>query len=248
MVKLMCLYRAADESQKENLLAVLDEWISTEGVNSSEISQVVAASVYIAANQLDKAWRWVTTLPITTETNLEKLALQVHILLLRKRSDLAIKIVQRMRALDDDEVLTSLAHAWVLESSLIPASLHEALSLYTEVSQRCGPSAYILNQIGATYASLGSHKNAFQALKKARDMSKAASPLSMCSSEILRNTMSVMFHRPGSLVPENEAILAKIQAELELSEKTVAVPSSDCFAVEMQKLGDSFDSAAANYA
>lgn len=99
---------------------------------------------------------------LLTRQGVELRSIMVEGLLRMYRVDLADKILNDMRALDDDAVLTILAGVSVALATGSPDRIAEAKSLVQDLSARCGQSISLLNIAGVAALLSGQQSDAEQ--------------------------------------------------------------------------------------
>jgi len=236
-IKLYVMYKIhrGTPQHRQTVLDTLAAWLKDPDFAADITLQITAANIYFLDGNYKEALQIAST---NANDNLEKLALQVQILLAMNRPDLAEKAARTMADLDDDDALAQLASAWVLLAKHTPAALNEAFNTLTEVTEKYGLSAPVLSLLAVSLLLQHKARDAFQHLRQARELARAAGQ--PASVETLVNSAVCMFHR-GSATPAADDVLAKVLGELR-----AAHPQSE-FLQREAALAEQFDRCAAQY-
>ncbi|PNH09840.1 Coatomer subunit epsilon-1, partial [Tetrabaena socialis] len=128
-VKLLAQYLSAKKA-KEDVLAVLLDWLSDSACNRNTTVLLVAGMIYAHEGNYPEALKC-----CHGNNSLEMQALCVQVYLKMDRSDKAEQQAKGMSAIDDDATLTQLASAWVGQA-LGGAKVQEAAYVYQELGEK----------------------------------------------------------------------------------------------------------------
>jgi len=202
-VKLLGTYRTANEDTKELVFETLNEWLSYPMIHEDQTLQTIAATIFVEEGNYKKALK----LLVSPGENLEKMTIEVQLYLKMDRVDLAAKVIKTMADVDDDDPLTQLSTAWVYIAQR-GDKISEAFYILQELIEKFGQSVSVLNSLAVCQLHLKNFSQAFQFLKKARNIrvekSRKAHP------DTLVNTIVCLQH-----MRKPAEIIAKITAELE---------------------------------
>eukprot|EP00808_Paulinella_micropora_P027237 g53258.t1 len=199
----LAAYRTAAEDLKEVVLDKLKDWLSSDITKSDPTLQLVAAQIYFEQEDYKSALKLV----FNAGENLEKLAMQVCIFLKIHRLDMADKAVEKMKNIDDDDPLTSLAASWVA-CAQGGEKATEATFALQELIEKFGASVKVLNLLAACQMRLQNWAEASKYLKEARDVCSQAGKT--FSAETYLNSIVNL-----QQTNKSQEMIAKIRGDLE---------------------------------
>lgn len=126
-------------STVNNLLQEANTAITATGNSSLNTLSIIAAILHMHDDNVKEAMKCVHK-----AANLEQHALLVQLYIRIERSDLALKQVKTMKSIDEDNVLTMLASAWV-NLATGGSKIQEAAYTYDELIDKYGGTCLLLN-------------------------------------------------------------------------------------------------------
>jgi len=165
-LKMYASFRMASDENKDLILEKLKdtkEWNSESTTTAS--LQLILSIIHFESKNYKEALRFIHK----NHENLELLAMTVQIYLKIDRVDLAEKQVKAMQDVDDDDVLTTLASAWV-SAARGGDKVQEGFHSLEELVEKFGPSVVLLNTMAACEIALKNYNGAFGHLKQAREL------------------------------------------------------------------------------
>lgn len=226
-VKFLATYRQAEGDNKD---LVINEWLQDDILKDDKTLQLIAAQMYFEDGNYKDAMKLLSS----PGEDLEKLALQVQILLKMDRLDLAGKIVKSMQDVDDDDPLTQLAQAWLYVCQG-GDKVTEASFLLQGLMDIFGQSIPVLVTLAVCQLHMGNASDAFSHLKAARNLALAAN--NKATAETLVNSMVCMAQMGKA------EIIPKMLGELEALESS----SSKTYLSKQASMEDMFDKYAKHY-
>mmetsp|Transcript_65408 Transcript_65408/g.206700 ORF Transcript_65408/g.206700 Transcript_65408/m.206700 type:complete len:289 (+) Transcript_65408:146-1012(+) len=184
-VKLLAQFMSND-SAKDGVLATLDEWLEDPACNSNPTVLIMAATMYMGAENFEKALKC-----CQSHATLEMLAMEVQICLKMNRPDVAEKQLKIMSAMDDDATLTQLATAWV-GIGLGGAKVQEAAYIFQELGDKYNWTVKLLNGSACCNMKMGRPEEAerelLDALTKDGKDSNTLANLVVCALALGKST------------------------------------------------------------
>jgi len=160
-LKTLAQYLSAPPSKRDSLITELDGEMSGNVDVTNHVLLLVAATIYLHADQPESALR-----VLHPSDHLECLALRLQCLLHINRPDLARKELKVMQDKDEDATVTQLAQAWT-NLAVGGEKIQEAYYIYQEMIDKLGSTALLLNGQAVTFLAQGKYAEAETALGEA---------------------------------------------------------------------------------
>merc|ERR1712176_204324 len=154
-----CLAEYLSSRKADGPLKTLDSQLQSLAPENW-VSPVMSAAIYLQEGRMEDALR---TLQMTD--HIEGLAMQVQILIMMERVDLAKKLITKM---DEDATVTQLATAWT-NIGLGGEKAQEAYYIFQELMDKTQPSPNLLNGAAAAHIAQGKWDEADGAVKEAAE-------------------------------------------------------------------------------
>lgn len=160
-IRLLAAYLDGSRETKDVVVLQLKEWLSSPQTAGSWHVLLVAGTIYMHEDDHKEALRL-----MHQNTQLDVMALVVHIYLAMYRPDLARKQVAAMQEQDDDATLTKLAGAWVSLSE--EGDKHQdALYEFQELGEKYTMTTMLLNALALCNLHMGKFEEAERVLNEA---------------------------------------------------------------------------------
>jgi len=185
-VKLLASYlKHSEEGNATGTAAALStlKGMLSDGVAATNsVLQLMAALIYLNNGQPEESMRCVYQ-----SSNLEGLAMLIHIYLSISRVDQAEKELRNMHKIDDDATVTQLCTAWV-NLALGGEKVQEALLTFQELCEKYGPTGMLLNGLGVCCLNrrrfADAEKYLLQALEKSPSDATTMANLACCYQHV----------------------------------------------------------------
>lgn len=161
IVKLIAEFIKNDKTSDEVKLK-LTEMVNDEVTIASPLCLLMASIAFTHIKDYDNALR-----TAHKNSSLEELSVSVQVLLYMDRSDMALKEIEKMNQMDEDNTLSQLSTAWVHIYNGGKDSMQEALYIYQDLLERHGATDSILNGIAVCHIGMGRCDEAEKVLKEA---------------------------------------------------------------------------------
>lgn len=145
-----------DEGRRSRIVDQLKALAQGEDANST--AQLAAAQVLLQENQVAAAYQCVANSSMSSG-GMEHVALKLQILLKIDRLDLAKELIQQLRTVDEDSIITQLCSVYVhlAEGRSGAADAEHTLNM---LSEQYGPSTFLLNLTACALISAGNYAGA----------------------------------------------------------------------------------------
>jgi len=160
-VKLLATY-TQNPGQISAVTEQLNAWMLNPEASVDTTLLVIAAAIHNREGQYAEALKFIGQNP----TTLEMLATLVHTYLQMNRVDLAEKQFNVMQQKEDDATLTQLAASWV-NLAKGGDKIQKALFGFTDLAEKYGFTAMLLNGMAACHMSKGEFEEASNMLQQA---------------------------------------------------------------------------------
>ena len=191
-VKLLALF-TAQPAARAKVLEMLAQWLSDETGRDNATLQLMAGLIYYQSGDVKEALK-----ALRSPRNLEQGALRVQILLGLGRLDLASAELRAMQSVDDDSILTQLAHAWCNCYGAGPKQ-QEAGYIFQEQASKTVSTPLLLNAMAASHMQLGRFDEADKYLVDA--LAKTPN-----DPDVLVNAISCLANLPGKGAKRDELL------------------------------------------
>jgi len=203
-VKQLSQYKQATSiEEKELVIETLQGLLEDETIKDNVTFCVITSQIFVEQNKYKEALQLVNQ-----HNSLEKLLMQVIIYLKIYRQDLASKALERMKEIDDDDPLTTLANIQInLNGTMTTtAKAKESIEMLDDLCAN-NDSPFLRNMMTAAYMTALNFNDAYRTVKKARDLCKTHNIEIQPSTYI--NSIICLQH-----LNEGTQILDKLYAEL----------------------------------
>lgn len=167
-VKQLSQYKQSTSiEERELVIDTLQELLEDESIKDNVTFCVVASQIFIEENKFKEALQLVNQ-----HNSLEKLLMQVVIYLKIYRQDLAYKALERMKEVDDDDPLTTLANIQINLNVGTATKAKESIEMLDDLCVN-NDSPLLRNMMTVAYMTALNFNEAYRTVKKARDLCKA---------------------------------------------------------------------------
>ncbi|KAK3287932.1 hypothetical protein CYMTET_4570 [Cymbomonas tetramitiformis] len=177
-VKLLATY-LSDETQKETVVATLNEWLADPVCANNATLLLMAATVFAHEGNLNEALKCCHA----GSSHLELLAMSIQLMLKMDRADCAEKQLKAMTAIDDDATCTQLATAWG-NLALGGSKIQEAFYVFQELGDKYSWTVRLHNGSAVCSMHMGRYdeaeKELLEALNKDGKDADTLANLSVC--------------------------------------------------------------------
>lgn len=176
-VKLLASYLNGGREAKDMAMLQLKEWLSDPQSQSNWQVMLIAGMIFMHEQDFKEALKY-----LHQNTQLDIMALVVHIYLSMHRTDLARKQVAAMQEQDDDATLSKLCGAWVAMAEG-GDKYQDALYEFQELGEKYTMSLMLLNAMALCNLHMGRFDEAERLLQEA--LSKSANDVTTLTNLVV---------------------------------------------------------------
>lgn len=174
------LFRLNSTSNKDGLLAELKRLVDEDATKNVRLRLIAASGFMQYSNDANDALR--ILFPI--KNNLEVKHVETYIYLSMDRLDLATKVVEEMKLLDEDSTLCQLSTALV--GLYYPSQVQESVEVLRELVGKWVPTALLTSALSSGLICQGKFQDALDAVQEVEDDKPAELYLnSICAAQHL---------------------------------------------------------------